>query len=501
MPGKRNNLSIAKKNELIKAYENSNLSKAAFAKANAIARTTLNNILASKSSLSGVAEKRKRQRASPYENVEKALLTWVKCARSQNAPISWMILKQKSMEIASELGEKNFTASNGFLQRFNSRHKLTFKRICGEAANCDIEGLKEWKESVLTDILERYTPSDVYNLDECGLFYRVMPNKTLSFKDEKCVGGKKSKERLTVLLGSNMDGSEKLTPLVIGKFLKPRCLKNCKSLPVIYEANKKAWMTTDIWMKIIYRLDAKFAKQNRHVAIIADNCSAHCAIDGLTSIELIFLPPNSTSVSQPMDQGIIQNFKVHYRNLLLKDMISSIDKKENFFVSVFHAICYIDKGWNMVSKKTIENCFKHAGFIKQEIGNETQAEQEESSDDEDMPLAELCQMLRNRGCEVDEATYARIDTDVATACEVSVSDIISQVLNLNPEGSDEEDDTAEIKLVTKAEALKALDSLRSFFANSHAEENHFKAVRDLETAVLNSSDKNNYQSCITDYFK
>jgi hypothetical protein len=37
-----------------------------------------------------------------------------------------------------------------------------------------------------------------------------MPNKTLQLKGEKCHGGKKSKERLTDLATSNMDGSEKI---------------------------------------------------------------------------------------------------------------------------------------------------------------------------------------------------------------------------------------------------------------------------------------------------
>jgi len=60
---------------------------------------------------------------------------------------------------------------------------------------------------------------------------------------DKCSGGKRSKERITVLVGSNMDGSEKIPLFVIGKSKKPRCFRNAK-IPVEYEANKKAWMTS-----------------------------------------------------------------------------------------------------------------------------------------------------------------------------------------------------------------------------------------------------------------
>ena len=51
----------------------------------------------------------------------------------------------------------------------------------------------------------------------------------------------------TVLVGANADGSEKLPLLVIGKSKKPRCFENVNSLPVVYDASKKAWMNSTIF--------------------------------------------------------------------------------------------------------------------------------------------------------------------------------------------------------------------------------------------------------------
>ena len=48
-------------------------------------------------------------------------------------------------------------------------------------------------------------------------FYQCFPNKTLSFENESCKGGKLSKRRVTILVGSNMDGFEKLPLFMIGK--------------------------------------------------------------------------------------------------------------------------------------------------------------------------------------------------------------------------------------------------------------------------------------------
>jgi len=71
----------------------------------------------------------------------------------------------------------------------------------------------------------------VYSADEMGLFFTVLPNRTLAYKGESCHIGKDSKDRLTVLLCVNSDGSDKQVPIVIGKSPKPsasRMLKNCQ---------------------------------------------------------------------------------------------------------------------------------------------------------------------------------------------------------------------------------------------------------------------------------
>lgn len=158
-----------------------------------------------------------------------------------------------------------------------------------------------------------------------------------------------------------MDGSEKLIPFVIEKFLKPWCMKNCKPLFVVYETNKKEWMTEDKWKKK-QMIGSKISKQNRNDAMIVVNCTAaHNVIGGLKLSELIFLLPKSACVSQPLDQEIIKNCQLS-KAFSIKDMITAIGKKEEFQVSVLNAIFYVDQSWNMVSYTTIENCFGHAGF-------------------------------------------------------------------------------------------------------------------------------------------
>ncbi|GBM30501.1 Tigger transposable element-derived protein 4 [Araneus ventricosus] len=124
-------------------------------------------------------------RKSKFDEIEEVLVRWLKDARSQNVPISSLILKEKAMEIAEELNIEDFGGSNGWLERFKDRHCLSFKTICGEAATVEGESIENWKNSVLKDILSRFDASNVFNLDETGLFYCLLPDKTLSFKGKK----------------------------------------------------------------------------------------------------------------------------------------------------------------------------------------------------------------------------------------------------------------------------------------------------------------------------
>ena len=108
---------------------------------------------------------------------------------------------------------------------------------------------EQYREAVLTPLLERYSEDDIYNVDETGLFFKLLPDRTYTLKGESCHGGKLSKERVTLLLGSNMSGTDKIKPLVVGKSAKPRCFNRVDvgALPVIYKSNRTAWMTGQIF--------------------------------------------------------------------------------------------------------------------------------------------------------------------------------------------------------------------------------------------------------------
>lgn len=176
--------------------------------------------------------------------------------------------------------------------------------------------------------LNTWLRSNVFNADEAVLFFKALPDKTTTFKGDTCIARKRSKERVTVLLATNMTGTERLPLLVIGKAQK--CFENVRRLPVYYQANKKALMTSGIFQSWIRQLDRHYGAEKRKVLMVVENCSAHCKMSSLVWIKLVFLPPNATAALQPMDQGIIQYIKCKYRKNVLQCMLLCMEGEKKY---------------------------------------------------------------------------------------------------------------------------------------------------------------------------
>nr|XP_034336051.1 tigger transposable element-derived protein 4 [Crassostrea gigas] len=353
---------------------------------------------------------RKKMRTAAYKDTEEAVLQWFKTARDQNVPVSGPLLIAKAQEFASQLGD-DFKCSTGWLERFKKRHSITFKRVCGESKSVadGTDAMKAWASSLQT-ILAECSPSDIFNADETGLFFRLLPDKTLEFKGVDCHGGKNSKERVTVMVCSNMSGNEKLPLLVIGKSKKPRCFKGIKTLPTAYEANKKAWITSELFTAWLKQLDRRFQRQKRKVAMIVDNCPAHPKVKDLKAITLFFLPPNTTSKTQLMDQGIIQNLKIHYRKLVIMKQLKSIERNKELQITVLDALRMLYQSHREDHQKLLPD---------------------EEDPEDDIPLAAL--RLR-----VPFDDYAQIDETVITTEAVSDKDIVDNIIAARHKEAEEE---------------------------------------------------------------
>ena len=124
--------------------------------------------------------------------------------------------------------------------------------------------LEEWKETVVLPTLKGYSPNDIYNGAETALFYKSLPYGTYCRADDKTSGSAKCKDRLTLLIITNMDGSNHRKMSVIGKAKTPHCLQKkykmqVKDMAIDWYASKNAWMTGDIHHRIMTKFNTQMS--------------------------------------------------------------------------------------------------------------------------------------------------------------------------------------------------------------------------------------------------
>ena len=372
--------------------------------------------------------------------------------------------------------------------------------------------VNNWTSNVLPGLLANYSEENIFNADETGLFYHLQPNRTLHFRGEKCTGGKQSKERLSVLVGANMAGTEKLKLLVIGKSAKPRCFKNVKTLPVTYRNNKKAWMTSEIFLDWLKSLDSRFRRERRNCLLLIDNCPSHPNPIPLplTNLTVHFLPKNTTSHTQPCDAGVIRDLKHRYRTRLVKKMLAHIeasDAQSTFKPTVLDAIRMISAAWQEVKPTTLKNCFRKAGW-KKEGGMESEADEEEEEEDL-IPLSVLRErLLLPESMTFDD--YVSVDDNLLTFEQMTETDLLMEIAASNrdeeeeeeeqdDDGGDGQQDNGNSQICSQSEARTFIEELRKYFeSKAQTSDITFSSINQLESAVTKCV--NLRQPIINDFF-
>ena len=171
-------------------------------------------------------------------------------------------------------------------------------------------------------------------MDETGSFWRGLPETSLNEKGRCCNGGKQAKQRNTWAFFVNATG-EKEDPIVIGKYAKPRCLKNLKDIKRPYRcwyfSNAKAGMTTVVLNEVLSRLNATLICKKRRILLFLDYAPCHPPglAEKFSNISIKFPPKNITSKTQPLDAGVIAYWKVKFKKRLLRYVCSKVDESNS----------------------------------------------------------------------------------------------------------------------------------------------------------------------------
>ncbi|XP_015435170.1 PREDICTED: tigger transposable element-derived protein 1-like [Dufourea novaeangliae] len=248
-----------------------------------------------------------------------------------------------------------------------------------------------------------------------------MPNRTYITAEEKTMPGHKPmKDRLTLALCANASGDCKIKPLLVYHSENPRAFKSHKilkeKLQVMWRANPKAWVTRKFfveWINLVFGPSVKKYLQKNNLPmqalLVLDNAPAHPPnleddlLEEFKFINVLYLPPNTTPILQPMDQQVISNFKNLYTKHIFRRCLEVTEKtnltlrefwKDHFNIVICLRI--IDQAWLGVTTRTLTSAWK-------KLWPEAVAERAfEGLEPEVSVVEEIVSLGKSMGLEVDE---------------------------------------------------------------------------------------------------
>ena len=277
---------------------------------------------------------------------------------------------------------------------------------------------------------------------------------------------------------------------------------------------KRGCMTGEILESVLSSFNLKVRSQNRFILLLLDNAGCHpITLQGkYSNIKIVFLPPNTTSKLQPLDLGIICNFKTRYCRLFLQHVIARMDTATCASdvissINILMAIRWVAFAWRKIKATTITKCFQKAGILNENAGVlEVMTEDPFLDADETLSLGSLLSTAMGcvDSCSVEEYVngdllqfFADIgDQWEANFMEALTPEVESQ-LTIEEENTSDNEDLDILppspKIKNFKEAVQALEDVQLFLESrgcmesAHANSLVLNSVASDYTSILKQS--------------
>ncbi|XP_007943162.1 tigger transposable element-derived protein 3 [Orycteropus afer afer] len=452
-------LSLAEKIQVLELLDGSKMSQSEVARRFRVSQPQISRICKNKEKLladwcSGTANReRKRQRESKYSGIDEALLCWYHIARAKAWDVTGPMLLHKAKELADLMGQ-DFVPSVGWLVRWKRRNNVGFgaRHVVAPPFPPEPPPPGVLAQSQLPLSLKDFSPEDVFGCAEVPLLYRAVP------------GGVSACDLVRVLLCANSRGTEKRRVLVGGCQATPRCFfgVSIEALPASYHPELSI-----PWAEWLAQFDRDMGRQGRQVALLlgARGVEEWADLPGLCHVRLLPLAATSTPPSLP--SSVVQAFKAHYRRRLLGKLAAVQSEQAGVSlaeagagITVLDAVHLAAAAWAKVPAQLIRSSFIQEGLVP----GRTPPSPERASAVPPVPL----------GLSLEE--FARF-------VDLEDEEPASRVCKEETGTEDTEGPREDEPLPTKADALRALGTLRRWLECSGTSRELFEKFYDCEEEV------------------
>ena len=205
----------------------------------------------------------------------------------------------------------------------------------------------------------------------------------------------------------------------------------------------------------------------------------------------VYLPANTTSHIQPLDAGIIVNFKAKFRKLFIRWIITVLDSgvtrdSEKCRPNMYQAIQWARTAWDDVTAETIKNCWNKVKILPAPVVVA-------SGGTRDDVFAELQALLASMGEECDVMTFVDQPDERWTEAPIESDDedaeLVSELKARSEQDVEEADDSQAVLPWTLRQARAASEGMKTFVHSNQGEHpelrKYMAAVEGLEKLLEN----------------
>lgn len=271
-------------------------------------------------------------------------------------------------------GEQPSTKSNGWLHHFKKRNQIKKNLTVQFNSNQELFRVKAVNEEKarIQRILINYQPRQIYQIDEISfkcdpsIFTCNIPSMDLTINDPK--------DRVTVGLCGNAEGSNFLTPLIVSDVdFKFRIPEDSESEPPHLYFSKTGMLTSEIFYNYLKWLNYSIetSAMPEKIALLLDDLSPHILPQAeFPWIDFIYFAPSlSKHHYKPFDFGLLRIFKTEVKYLMLQTFLKRIvidlneqnplviDKKDliNIIITTYESFKY--------NNLLLQTCFQYSTLV------------------------------------------------------------------------------------------------------------------------------------------
>ncbi|XP_049883742.1 tigger transposable element-derived protein 3-like isoform X2 [Pectinophora gossypiella] len=446
-----------------------------------------------------ILPKKVGKRSVKYMNsvLEPHVLEWYNTQKEKGIHLTGRMFQTVAEAMARDQGFVHFNAGNKWLEQFKKKHNIYLNKTRRDYSNMNQESV--WKTKFFQEqwsgVRTQYTDDEIYTADEVGVYYNTSKSRVRKLGGKKFLHGDPC-DRLSILLCSNMSGTDKRKLLVCGTEdpLKHSC-RHAVTLPVEYKRHNECHFTTGMFEDYVTKWNAELALVDKKALLILDRASIHSKLD-LSNLKLIFIPWKSANSLMPIKNGVYVRFREEYRNLILFNKVTTILKGVDRNLTCLEALAMLDKAWNRTPPSTITKSFMETGYDVQNVDNvETETTNSENYGEHHIKILKDFS-VEPYFCDLFSLDmYLTVDEDLLTGQGTNPSvfggnhkviDPIVKNDEILPLNSERPLSNEKELLLKKTRALTDLEIVRKYLLTNDTTYNMYSKFMDVEKVVIDS---------------